>query len=552
VSGRAADLRVHAGQALLVVAVALLCGEAYRLFLVHPPALHADEAGHALPAARMAFALRALHPGAFLAATRREVVWPFVHPWVLSAFFLTFGVSAQVARVSSLVTFAAALALVPVLAREIAPRRDGPAEKPLSAEVPLLGWISVATLAGATSWAGVCAVMTEPLGLLLTLAVLLVEARAARGPGLAGHAAAGFLTAAAFLTKYSYGLPLIAALALAYAARARRGQVRPARAALAGLCLPVVLWAAWIFLPDPLRLGDLRAAFVNRDEGLHGLAGFLFYPRAIVRSVGAPMALAVVFLWMGLRTRGRWGRRGTAVLFVVIALAMLTVHPNKQERYLFAVLPVALILAETELARMLARLPRRNVLWAAAAILLLVIHDPRVRLREAARDSAKLNEARPILAYVAETVAGRQPVLFLGTTGLLPHLALTWELLERQSAEPAVQMLFFPDRGSWAGRHRSGYATEMGPEYDRALRAALDPGRYGSVVTLALGKRSPFLPDWLAKWDAWGQNYVRMMSDPRTAEPYVLDSERAFPASDAQVRIFVLRPDPAQAPGRAN
>jgi hypothetical protein len=410
----------------------------------------------------------------------------------------------------------------------------------------------VATLARATSWAGVCAVMTEPLGLLLTLAVLLVEARADRSQSLAGHAGAGFLTAAAFLTKYSYGLPLMAAVALAYAARAWRGGVRPALAALAGLGLPIALWASWIFLPDPLRLGELRAAFVNRDEGLHGLADLLFYPRAVVDSVGAPVALAVLVLWAALLVRGRLSRRRTAVLFVGVALAMLTVHPNKQQRYLFAVLPVVLILAETELGRVMARLPGRNLLWPAAAMLIVVTGHPRARLREAARDAATLDEARPILAYVAQSVGTRQPVLFLGTTGRLPHLALTWELLERQSAEPEVDLLPFPGGEGWDGHHRSGYPTEMGPEYLLTLREALAPGRYGSVVTVALGERSPFLPDWLAKWDAWGQNYVRVMSDPKTAEPYLLESERTFPASDAQIRIFVRRPDPAHAPGRAD
>jgi hypothetical protein len=552
VSGRASDLRVSIGQAVLALAVAVLCAEAYRLFLVHQPSVHADEAGHALPAARMAFALRRMHLGAFLEATRREVVWPFVYPWVLSTFFLAFGVSAHAARVSSLVTFGAALVLAPVLARELATRDDGSGEEPLSRSIPLLGWLSVATLAVATSWAGVCAVMTEPLGLLLTLAVLLVESRASRSPGLARHAGAGLLAAAAFLTKYSYGLPLLAALLLAYAVRGWRGAVRPALAALAGMVVPIALWAAWIFLPDPLRLLELHGAFVNRDEGLRGLADLLFYPRAVVALVGVPVALTVMLSWAALIVRGHLGRRRTAVLFVGIALAMLTAHPNKQERYLFAVLPVVLILAETEAARVLARLPGRNVLWPAAAVLLVAAVDPRARLREAARDAASLDEARPILAYVAQAVGNRQPVLFLGTTGRLPHLALTWELLERQGSEPEVDLLLFPGENGWEGSHRSGYPAEMGPEYPRLLREALGPGRYGSVVTLALGERSPFLPDWLAKWDAWGQNYVRAMNDLQAAEPYVLESERTFPAGDAQVRIFMRRPDPAQASGRAN
>ena len=141
-------------------------------------------------------------------------------------------------------------------------------------------------------------------------------------------------------------------------------------------------------------------------------------------------------------------------------------------------------------------------------------------------------------------------MLFLGTTGLLPHLALTWELIERQAAEPDVDLLLFPENGH--GLHRTGYPAAMGPEYDAALRTALASGRYASVVTLALGEGSPFLPDWLAKWDAWGQNYVRMMSRPQTAAPYVLESERAFPASDAQIRIFVRRPDLARDADRSD
>ena len=48
---------------------------------------------------------------------------------------------------------------------------------------------------------------------------------------------------------------------------------------------------------------------------------------------------------------------------------MLTVHPNKQERYLFTTLPVLLVLAETELAHRLRRLRGREALWPALAVI---------------------------------------------------------------------------------------------------------------------------------------------------------------------------------------
>jgi hypothetical protein len=76
----------------------------------------------------------------------------------------------------------------------------------------------------------------------------------------------------------------------------------------------------------------------------------------------------------------------------------------------------------------------------------------------------------------------------------------------------------------------------MRPEYCAHLREALVGGRYGSVATLELGERSPFLPDWLAKWDAWGQNYVRLMPEQRA---YVLQVEKAFPKSDARIRLYL-------------
>jgi hypothetical protein len=128
-------------------------------------------------------------------------------------------------------------------------------------------------------------------------------------------------------------------------------------------------------------------------------------------------------------------------------------------------------------------------------------------------------------------------VLFLGTTGLLPHAALTWTLLEHEGSEPEeVDLLPFPESTGWDPRYRSGYPREIRPEYGVVLRQALVGGRYGSVVTLELGERSPFLPDWLAKWDAWGQSYVRLMPEQRA---YSLKAEKAFPKSDARIRLYL-------------
>jgi hypothetical protein len=529
-------------QVALVAAGVLLGVYVHRVLLVPHPPLSADEAGHALPAARMALALGDGSLRGFLDATRREVVWPFLHPWLMTPLFLAFGISTHVARVFSLLAFGAALGLVPILARELEIAADadtGPGR--VFPSLPTMGWLSVAVLIAGAPWELVCTVMSEPLGMLSTLAVLVVEARASRQPGRAWPFVTGLLVAATFFTKYSYGLPLMAALVLARGGRGRRDDRESMAAMLAGMFLPIGLWLVWLLGPDPSRAGELLAAFVNRDEGLHGLADWFFYGQAIVATVGRPVALATLLIWVAVLAHRRLGQRLPSILFVAASLAMLTLHPNKQARYLFTTLPVVLVLAETELAHRLRRLGGREVLWPVLATVLLVARNPVAEIRQAAASAARLQEARPLLGYIAENVSGRQPVLFLGTTGLLPHLALTWELLERQQREPAVELLLFPRPGAGAAAYRTGYPAENGPEYGAALQRALGSGRFRSVVTLELGPRSPFLPDWLAKWDAFGQNYVRAMAAPESQADYLLASERAFPASDATVRIFVRR-----------
>ncbi len=282
---RGVSQAVRVARATLVVACLILGVVVYRTLLVDMPPLHADEAGHALPAARMTLALGQGDLRGFLDATRRELVWPFLHPWLITAFFLSFEISARVARLSSLLTFGAALGLLPSLARALwAAHPDDAAHAPSSRLV--IGWLSVASLIAAAPWQLVCTVMSESLGMLLTVSALLVEAHAVRRNRLSWHVGSGLLAAAAFFTKYSYGVPLMAAIIVARVWRARRQGSRPLLAAAAGMSLPVLLWLAVVLSPDVGRARELLGVFTNRDEGLHGLANAFFYVHALVETVG--------------------------------------------------------------------------------------------------------------------------------------------------------------------------------------------------------------------------------------------------------------------------
>src|SRR5262249_45624367 len=296
--------------------------------------------------------------GAFLAHTQREMTWPFVHPWVLTAAFLVFGISTLVARTVSLALFGAAVVLAFFLTRELAAADEGGDGEGRTRPSREAAWIGtpVALLMILTPdfWVHSSMIMIESLGMLATTAALLAHAVVSKRPSPRGFLAVGALAALAFLAKYNYGFPLIAALALS--AALAPGAVRPGRrdvaALLAGFGGPVALWLAY---PFPEKLRGLYGFSVNRDEGLTGLDNLLFYPSRIAEMVSWPVAIALLVAAVLALRRTRDGRTSAAALFAVLSLVMLTAHANKQLRYVFTVLPVLYVLGELELCRLVRR-----------------------------------------------------------------------------------------------------------------------------------------------------------------------------------------------------
>jgi hypothetical protein len=101
--------------------------------------------------------------------------------------------------------------------------------------------------------------------------------------------------------------------------------------------------------------------------------------------------------------------------------------------------------------------------------------------------------------------------------------------------DAVVDNLAFPGEQAWDPRYRLGYPVEMTPDYDVRLKAALDTGGYDRVVTLQIAPDSVFLPDWLRRWDAWGQNYVVAMEHQ---PPWRTVTEQPFDESKVRVRLY--------------
>ena len=501
--------------------------------VVRMPPLQADEAGHALPGARMALALRAGDLAGFTTATRDEVHWPFVHPWLLCAAFLAFGIKSEVARGLSLVALAVVLGLLPLLARELADQ-DAP---------PWLGWLAITVLLVTPDcWMFASQVMSESLGMLWTVLALWLGARATARARPRLQAAAGGLAALAFLTKYNYGAPLALALAGAPLLRGGRKGLRQSLAVVLGFGLPVALWLGWQLSTDFSRRELILGVVANRDEGLRGVEGLAFYPRALAARAGLAVAVVAALGLASSAWRRPRGPRLAALLFGALTLALLTWHPNKQWRYALPLLPVALVLADVEVAARLSRWRRdAGPAYAAAALLLLVTRAPLEALLDTVRSGEVPGAAARVVGFAADQTGSCGTVLVLGSTGLLPHSAIEWDLLRRGGHEPRVRPLGYPDERAWDPRYRLGYPSELTPPFTRALERTLSEERPDCVVSLELSRDSPFLPDWLARWDAWGQNYVRLM----LRQPgFEVSAERRCPTEAAVVRVHRPRTRP--------
>ena len=93
------------GLTLLLVAVLLFGGLIFVNRILRGDAFSKEEAQHALYSVWLVKDIQALNVGAFLYDTQRQMNWPFLHSWLLSAFFLVFGVSYTAARALSLLFF---------------------------------------------------------------------------------------------------------------------------------------------------------------------------------------------------------------------------------------------------------------------------------------------------------------------------------------------------------------------------------------------------------------------------------------------------------------
>ena len=336
-----------------------------------------DEARHATSALELALDLRAGDFGAFFAHSYQHTWYPPAFYW-LEAFALSiFGPSALVARVVGLVCLFAAALVIYAIGLELDEKWGW-----------LAGLVAAAlTLASQPILVHSALVMLEIPGLLVSALTLWGYLRAVRHPAAWRFALVSILMALTMLTKYPYGIVVVASIAAVEVPAALLSLVREGVVArpwgsmarrwlwLFGPFLLVML----IWFAGPYKIAGLvDYAGAAAQEELLSEENLIFYPRSMVyhyapSPVFAPLMLAGL-IWAAARWRDR--RVRLLLIYFLIGLLVMTVKLLNQPRYFVTIAPASHLLTGAMLAWLVAQWseirPRVRIV-AAASVLALVV-----------------------------------------------------------------------------------------------------------------------------------------------------------------------------------
>lgn len=482
------------GLILLLVAILLVGGMIFVNRILAGDAFNKEEASHALYALWLVKDLKALDLNAFWYDTQRQMIWPFLHSWLLAIFFFVFGVGYTSARLMSLLFFSLSMVLIYLLSAKML-KRDG----------PRVGLLAVALAATSPLMLRFAAQnMLEGLGAFLFLAAAYAYLVAEERKLTLYYIPLAFLIGLSIYTNYLYAYLLLPAFMVATLSKLGPILVEAIRLSRKGekAAIPFIWWAfkklivllvlllfaaAWFSFSFSRKILLLIGSIFKYSGGVEvkGLwQGLLYYPKVIISECSFSPWLGI-FLLISLFLPFVASRyRGLHKLFIyvwtILLLLILTI-PAKAPQMIYIILPFIFIIFSASLFYVLDFLQSKNRRLAVILLLFLLIPV----LPSIPRAYGILFPARP-----AENMI--QVLDYFKTS--VPKDASMAMLLNLQHLNPEGIRFHFRDRK--APLLADPYMTE---------RELFDEAEY--FPTLELDRetfyRKEVLDDSLFRWNTW-------------------------------------------------
>ncbi|NJN81391.1 MAG: hypothetical protein HC802_03325 [Caldilineaceae bacterium] len=319
---------------LILVTICLVVATLIARYLLTPRGpFHWDEAAHALKGLLIAHDIRSGDWISFLYDTYRQVLWPPLHSWLTAIAFLIAGPGYATAGAVSLFTFIATAPLLYLAGDRMAEQqvnRIGLIAAILFLTSPALVPFSVQS-------------MLEIPGLFALVATIwvyfwLIDSRAEAKQ----FAWLGLAVALTFLIRTHYGVLIFIAIfiSMLFDARFRPRTVLDRRFffMLAPMVLIFAIWFAY-----PPKLTATLGWLINYPAGVddpYSTAGWLFYPQGWFRIAGSTV-IGIFYLAFFL-VAFKWRTSSVVRLLLILVTVQIVIgmfHHNKQDRYIFPILP---------------------------------------------------------------------------------------------------------------------------------------------------------------------------------------------------------------------
>ncbi len=345
------------GFVLLLLVILLVGGMIFTNRILAADAFNREEASHALYALWIQRDMQTEDWEAFWYDTQRQMVWPFLHSWVLAVFFLVFGAGYDSARLLSFLFFLFSLVLVYLISNRMS-ERDGP-------KIGLLAVILALTSPLLLRYA--VQNTLESMGALLFLGAAYVYMVCEERKLTLFYVLLAFLIGLSVYTNYLYAYLLLPAFLVVTLAKlgpllvdavklSRKGEgaaipfIWWAYKKLIALIVLLTLAAGWFSFSFSRKILLLLGSIFKFSGGVEAKGAWqslVYYPRVIIKDISFSPWLGVfllVSLFLPLAAyRYRWLSKLFVYVWTGLLLLTLTI-PAKAPQMTYIIAPFILVI----------------------------------------------------------------------------------------------------------------------------------------------------------------------------------------------------------------
>jgi 4-amino-4-deoxy-L-arabinose transferase-like glycosyltransferase len=405
---------VHFIAFIVVVCTAALAGWLiYDQLVVGRGPFDWDEAVHGMQGSLFAHSMQQGNWSAFLFDSYRLVLYPPIYAWGVGLSLLVMGHSVQAVCLVSLISF---VLMVPGLYS---------ASHSLHKEYPMIaGGVAAVLLLGSSALIRFATqAMLEMSGLLFLSATILVYLKITRenSPPRA-YALLGLAVALTYFVRIHYGVLIFIVLFITIILDSWSDYPSLYRRILYFMLPLIIIFGLWFAYPAKLFSTLRWLVNTSNIDDPYSVSGWLFYPQATVRLAGSVWMFILYFCTLSIAIIRFWKDQTVRflLLIVVVQLLLAMVHHNRQDRYLFPILPPIFLLTGScvaDLYRLHQNAPRNIPLRLAAwgLPLLIILHSTMLFFSALGEPPVASTRNLDSARQVAQIVREMGTVLIIGT-----------------------------------------------------------------------------------------------------------------------------------------